>query len=147
MIFERPDEPDEAPVHLTAIVDTVFILLSFFVLTATFGHERDVAVGMEPASQAGAVAASADLPRQIVVRLNADAADGRVHISVGDHALSDFASITAKLSEIDLPAVPVVIAADERLGIEHVVRAMDAVLASPMRRLSLAGIQKGEGEP
>lgn len=147
MKFHHNGEADESPVNMTTLVDVVFILLSFFVLTAKFGHERDVTVGSEP-PMAGGVQ-SGDLPERIIVRLTA-AADAGAHsaprIVIGETTLADLPSITAKLNEINLPAVPVVVAADERLSVDQVSRAMDAVLASSMKRLSLAGIGPKAGE-
>lgn len=145
MTFEPTTEADDSPVNMTTLVDVVFILLSFFVLTAKFGHERDVTIGADPPIQAGAAAQSGDLPERIVVRISPGELEGEPQITIGRTALPGIPAITAKLVEIDLPAVPVVLAADERLSIDQVARAMDAVLASPMKRLSLSGLSR-DGE-
>ena len=147
MRFETSTERDDSPVNMTTLVDVVFILLSFFVLTAKFGHERDVTVGSEPPTQTGHADRNADLPQRIVVQLAPGAGEAQPRIVVAQSVLSDFPSLTAKLAEIDLPQTPVVIAADDRVSVEHVARAMDAVLASPMKRLSLGGIEPQRGDP
>lgn len=140
-------DDDEPQLNVTAMVDMVFNLLAFFVLTTSFGSERDVPVGAESRVERAATAQAGDLPDQIVIRLTPGGEGNAVRISIGQAVLLDdgFGGITAKLSEIDLPRVPVVIAADRRVSVAQVAAAMDAVLASPMKRLSLSELVESRG--
>lgn len=135
---EHEEESDEL-FQVSAMVDVVFILLAFFVLSVQFhGGERDLTLGYQDASQSTG-ASSQDLPAAVRVRLGV-ADGGAVAIRVGQAALPDdgFDALTALLTRIDMPTIPVVIEADPALSVQQVATGMDAVLASPMKRLSLS---------
>lgn len=138
---------DEDPVNVTAMVDVVFMLLAFFVMTSSFlAAEQDMAIAHErPTSPAGA--SSADLPASVVVKLE-PLADGRVRVTIGQSTLGAdaFDLITMSLKRIDLPQTPVVIAAHPRVTVAQVARAMEAVLASPMKRLSLSRLAEASAD-
>jgi biopolymer transport protein ExbD len=125
--------------QVSAMVDVVFILLAFFVMSVQFsGGERDLVVGYQDQTQSTGASAE-DLPAAIRVRFNATPS-GAVAIRVGDSAIPDdgFDDLTALLTQIDLPRIPVVIEAEAALTVQQVATGMDAVLASPMKRLSLS---------
>ncbi len=139
------EEDSDELFQISAMVDVVFILLAFFVLSVRFtGGEHDLALGYDKASERSG-ASSQDLPSSIMIRLGSTPA-GAVSIRVGDARLPDggFAELTVLLTQIDLPSVPVVIEADEALSVQQVASAMDAVLASPMKRLSLSSTASGD---
>lgn len=148
MNFQRQPEAQEDDLfQVAAMVDIVFILLAFFVLSVRFqGGEQDLALGYQETSESTGAAAQ-DMPAAISVRLGS-ADGGAVSIRVGDARLPDdgYAQLTALLVEIDLPTVPVLIEADESLSVQQVATGMDAVLASPMKRLSLAS-REGRRSP
>lgn len=145
MKFNAPQHEDnDELLNITSMVDVVFILLAFFVLSTQFiDRERDVAMGMRPPATAGE--SESDLPEVITIRLTTDrspvngAAD-RVAIAMEQVQLpaGDYEAITARLSEINLPEISIVLAAEQQVSIEAVVKALDAILASPMRDISLA---------
>lgn len=139
MKFLRTVEEDSDELfQVSAMVDVVFILLAFFVLSVRFqGGERDLPLGYEPPSNSSGAAAQ-DMPTSVTVRL-APGDNGTVVIRVGDAILPEdgYTQLTALLDQIDLPTVPVLIQADPALSIQQVADAMDAVLASPMKCLSL----------
>lgn len=140
MKFNRHTEEESGELYeVSAMVDVVFILLAFFVLSVRFtGGERDLPLGYQEQSQSTGAAAQ-DMPAAVLVKLEVTES-GAVSIRVGDAPLSDdgFDELTALLQQIDLPTVPVVIQADPSLSVQQVATGMDAVLASPMKRLSLA---------
>ena len=134
-----PPEAAEGLLKAPAMVDVVFILLSFFIMATQFHLlERDFAMGHR---QAGAVggAVRADFPPVVPVRLE-QAAAGGVAITVGQARLpdNDFEALRAKLTQINMPAITVLILADPLLTIGQVARALDSALASPMNRVSVA---------
>lgn len=141
-------EADEELINLTSMVDVVFILLSFFVLTTRFiGEERELMVG--GATESGAAGLQAgDLPATVRVQIS-PAASGGVAIRLGQVTLPDngFAELTARLTALDLPQLPVVIAADERLPIAAVAQGMQAVLDSPNQNVSLAPLRLQGEQP
>ncbi len=135
----EPEEESDELFQVAAMVDIVFILLAFFVMSVQFhGGERDLPLGYQDQTQSAGASAE-DLPAAVRVWLNATD-QGAVAIRVGDAALPDdgFDDLTALLTQIDLPRVPVVIGAGADLSVQQVANGMDAVLASPMKRLSLS---------
>jgi len=135
---DRGGERDGSLLQIAPMVDVVFILLAFFVMgTRVRIPERDFAMGYRPAALArGAVAE--DFPTAIPIQLRR-AGEG-VAITVGQARLPDdqFDAIRAKLTEINLPHLDVLVMADPLLSVDQVVRAMDAVLASPMKKVSVS---------
>jgi biopolymer transport protein ExbD len=122
--------------QLTAMVDVVFILLSFFVLATEFTQpERDVPVGSRDASLSQG-AAREDFPA-IAFRLRREGEGVRITLGQADLGQNRFASITEKLQTINLPALPVTLQIDPSLTIEQVTSALDAVLMSPMKKVSM----------
>ncbi len=124
--------------EITAMVDVVFILLAFFVLSVAFEQvERDVIVGYGDAT-VPAGASVADLPAQVIVRLWLGD-QGEVRMAVGDRLLPDdgYDQITALLTYMDAPQIRVVISASGDVSVQQVAHALDAVLASPMKNVTL----------
>jgi len=148
MQFDREQvETSKERFQVSAMVDVVFILLAFFVMSVQFaGGERDLVLSYQDQSQSTGASAQ-DLPAAVLVRFGATGT-GAVAIRVGDSALPDdgFDDLTALLTQIDLPRVPVVIQADDVLTVQQVATGWDAVLASPMKRLSLDP-GGGDGSP
>ena len=142
--IKRQDESDEDLFQVTAMVDVVFILLAFFVLTVRFiGGEMDLPIGYtDPGPVTGA--AAQDLPSEVLVRIRPGAAGG-LWIAVGESVLPEdgFDELTATLTHLNVPQLPVVIAAEGSLTVQQVARTMDAVLASPMRKVSLGRLDAG----
>jgi biopolymer transport protein ExbD len=135
--FEHTTAEEVDPFQLPAMVDMVFILLAFFILaTQTRILENDFSMGYQPDSSADGAAAG-DLPENIPIEM--ESAPGGVAIRIGQAQLplNDFAAIGERLSQINLPRVPVVLLADPALTVEQVSRALDAVLGSPMNNVSV----------
>jgi biopolymer transport protein ExbD len=140
----EPREESEDLFQVSAMVDVVFILLAFFVMSVQFhSGERDLPLDYKDQTRSAGASAE-DLPAAIRVQLQKTEA-GAVAIRVGDAALPDngFDDLTALLTKIDLPGIPVVIDADAGLSIQQVATGIDAVLASPMKRLSMSPAPKG----
>lgn len=138
-----PDVESEDLLNLTSMIDVVFTLLAFFIITVrVFSAERDAVVA--PSGPPGAPGiVRGDLPEQITIGL-AGAADGRMRILIGGHEFSEPAAIMRQLQEINLPQVQVVFAASEDLTVDQVASAVDAALHSPMKKVSLRRATAGE---
>jgi len=132
--------------QMTAMVDMVFILLAFFVMASQFNKaEKDFATGAAESSlPAGAV--TEDFPSEIPVHLRR--VGERISITVGHNdPVTDLAALTDKLCEINMPQIGVVVLADGGLSVEQVAAAVDAVLGSPMKKVSLGSPTPGESQP
>jgi biopolymer transport protein ExbD len=142
----RQPEPDEL-FQITPMVDMVFTLLAFFIMATSIGpQERDFGLGYQEAQLAPGAEAG-DFP--IVVPIELRAQDEGVAITVGRARLAnnDFDAVRAKLTQINMPALSVVVMAEPGLTVEQVAAAVDAVLKSPMRRVSVAPLGGATSEP
>ena len=139
MIFGDPQPTTPAdPFEVTAMVDIVFILLAFFVMTATLRtFEHGLVTAAAPPAGEAALAAE-DLPDQIVIELRPGDAGVDIRLAHASLAPGDFDAITRKLGRINLPDTPVVLRADPTLTVAQVAPAIEAVLVSPMKKLALA---------
>ena len=145
MNFGVRSEADGAQgVQMTAMVDVVFILLAFFVMASQFRlPERDFSMDCGRSGQAAEGAAAGDFPSYIPVRLRRSGAG--VAITVGQARLrdDDFGGIRAKLTEINMPDIDVRIFGEEELSVGQLFVAIDAVLASPMKKVSWSALDVG----
>lgn len=132
--------------ELPAMVDMVFILLSFFVM-ATQLRLNELDLAMRYRSQAAGTGSIAqDLPKSIPIELRKTA--GGVGITVGRARLpdNDYEALRQKLIEINLPDVEISLAADPALTVDQVARGLDGVLASPMKRVALCRLTIAGGK-
>jgi biopolymer transport protein ExbD len=139
--FRPPPGESEESLKIAPMVDTVFILLSFFIMATMFlKPERDFSMGYRKAELAPG-AAREDFPSMVPVVLRRTEAG--VGISIGQSRLADndYGAIRAKLADINLPGVGVVVFAEPALSVDQVARALDAALASPMKQVSVARLR------
>ena len=103
-----------------------------------FGAEHDVAMRYRTSTLTQGLA-QGDLPPSVVITLrNID--KQMVGITLGQRELlpNDYSAITQTLEQINLPQLPVVVQSQGDVLIAEVSKAVDAVLASPMNKVSLA---------
>ncbi len=145
---DGPEEDAEDLLNLTSMIDVVFTLLAFFIITVRiFGIERDAAIGAAQRAQVGLV--KGDLPDAVLVRLleMPAGAERKMTIEIGGQQFTEPSAITKQLSEINLPDVPVIVAGAPNLTVEQVTSAVDAALQSPMRSVSLRQLSPEELGP
>ena len=135
-----PQDADTSVIQLQIVpmIDIVFTLLAFLVMATQIRlPERDFAMGYRQMTLARGATAQ-DFPAAVIVQLRGTA-EG-VAITVGQARLPNdqFDAIRAKLAEINMPDLDVVIMADPALTVDRVARAMDSALASPMKRVSVS---------
>ena len=135
-----PHEDDTTVIQLQIVpmIDIVFTLLAFLVMaTEIRAPERDFAMGYRQMQLARGAAAE-DFPAAVIVQVRGTP-EG-VAITIGQARLPNdqFDAIRAKLAEINMPDLDVVIMADPALTVDQVARAMDSALASPMKRVSVS---------
>jgi len=126
----------EAPgVDLTPLIDVVFLLLIFFMVSTTFIRETQLRIDLPEAS--GAALERDDDPVEITV-------DSRGDYSVNNRLLlnNELSTLLRALEEVtggrEAAAVRVIITADAEARHQAVVRAMDAAGKAGMVRVSIA---------
>jgi biopolymer transport protein ExbD len=143
MNFRVKEYEDRHPTfQMTAMVDVVFMLLAFFVLASQLRlSERDFSMGYAEGVPTRKGTVAEDLPPDIPVYIWKTG--GAVSISIAQARLraNDFNGIRDKLTEINLPNVGVRILAAPDLSVDEVTRALDAVLGSPMKNVSISGLK------
>jgi biopolymer transport protein ExbD len=138
----RRSRRDEPEVNLTPLIDVVFILLIFFMVSTTFQRESEIKIELPEAS------AQPPEQRKELLEIVIDS-DGRYFIDdqqVVNRELETLKkAITRSLA--DQQNVPVVIRADRQTPYQAVIRAMDATSQLGLVQMSLATSQpKSPGE-
>lgn len=138
MNFTKTPGRDESVVmDLTPLIDMVFQLLIFFLLTTTFAiNVREGGLEVDLPS-----AKSAQIPSMARHLVVAVLKDGRM--VVGGEAISE-TELRAKLQEVHQqnPDTMVVVQADRTVEHHRVVRAMDIAATTGLKRLAIATVQE-----
>ncbi|MEO0435329.1 MAG: biopolymer transporter ExbD [Pseudomonadota bacterium] len=132
----RRQAREELNVNLTPLIDVVFLLLIFFMVSTTFTRETQLSVDLPEAT--GLVREEAD--QQIEVQID-ERGDYRVNgRPLVDARMRTLQAAVYKISQGDT-TLPFIISADAQAAHESVVRAMDAAGQMGFSRLSIASIQ------
>jgi biopolymer transport protein ExbD len=130
----------EVGIDLTSLIDVVFLLLIFFMVTTTFTRQSNLLINLPEANGTPAEEPGA-LHIEILV-----ARDGSY--TVNGRALTDnsFTTLTRSLEELSAGDVniPVTLTADADTSHQSVVTALDAVAQLGISRLSVATRRRGE---
>lgn len=139
MKFKR-QRGQEVSVDLTPLIDVVFLLLIFFMVSTTFIRESHLQVELPEAS---AEAPSPEEVRQIDIVINAE----------GQYFLNDRPLVNNRRETLERgvrelaggdTSLPFIITADARTPHEFVVRAMDVAGRLGFSRLSITTEQEAE---
>lgn len=120
MKFRRQDR-DEEGVNLTPLIDVVFLLLIFFMVSTTFTKETHLSVDLPEATGEP----SADIPDQLEILISADGSYSVNGLALVNNQIDTLKSALEKTSEGN-NKVPLVITADAKTPHQAVVQAMDA---------------------
>lgn len=129
---EQDEEPD---INLTSLIDVVFLLLIFFMVSSTFERQALMRVELPQA----ATAEQTNLPERIELVITAE----------GDYFLGDQLLVDQRKATLELalsqafgnqPDAVLVIRGDAETAHRLVVRAMDAAAAQGITRLSIATV-------
>jgi biopolymer transport protein ExbD len=129
----RPTKHDDPEINLTPLIDVVFLLLTFFMVTTSFIHESELKINLPEA--APRPIEPAETPIQVSI-------DQEGRIAVNGQRLSDnrlpplIAAMKAAAGNRKQPQV--IISADAKTQYQSVVTAMDAAQQLGFTRLSLA---------
>lgn len=132
MDFGRPkSEPQD--INITPLIDVVFILLIFFMVTTTFQREADLAINLPEASKEPEPQQQA--PLEIVIN-----AQGRFYVGGQELVNNRIETVKRALQKVAAGRKdkPLVIRADAHTPHQFVVTAMDAAAQLGLVRLSIA---------
>jgi biopolymer transport protein ExbD len=137
----RPNHQEESvEVNLTALIDVVFLLLIFFMVTTTFDHHARLKVSLPEAS----AKASQQQKEPLVLSIDAK---GNYFINerqVVNQTLDSLKQALRKSigeQQTDLQDVALVLRADANTPHQAVVRAMDAAAQLGLSKLSIATVE------
>jgi biopolymer transport protein ExbD len=139
MNFCKTPHSELPSLPITPMVDVIFTLLAFFLLaTQLIVAERDFGMGYRSATSGPQAISPRDLPKSVPVYVRGTPIG--VSVTVGQAQLPDnnLAALQAKLDEINLPDLEVAVYADPDLTVDQVACVLDAVLASPMKKMSVS---------
>ncbi|MEE9492493.1 MAG: biopolymer transporter ExbD [Gammaproteobacteria bacterium] len=135
-------QAEDPELNLTPLIDVVFILLIFFMVSTTFQKESEIQIDLPEAG----TTATTDEPKHLEIVI-----DSNGHYFLGDQQVikSEFESLLGAIrqhlmvdgEEIDT-AMPVTIRADRTTPYESVVRAMDAAAQLGLVKISLTTNQR-----
>jgi biopolymer transport protein ExbD len=136
----RTSRREELELNITPLIDIVFLLLIFFMVSTTFQRESELRVQLPEATRQ---AQPPSEPLEIVI-----SAEGQY--AVGGRELSDnrLATVVEALERVagDDRDQPLVVRADARTPHQAVVRAMDAAARLGLRNLSIATAREPQSE-
>lgn len=127
------DEEDKTDVSLTPLIDVVFLLLIFFMVTTTFNHHASIRIELPEASNAPQSEQQKDL-EVIIDRGGQYYIDG---LSLLDNQARTLSAALAKMVE-KYEAEKVVIRADAQAPHQAVVSVMDAAGKLGLTQISIA---------
>jgi biopolymer transport protein ExbD len=133
MNFRAKRKYDEPDVNILPLIDVVFLLLIFFMVTTTFERESEISITLPEASQEKVT------PELDKIEIAIDK-NGRVFINGEALPDSRFLTIRDALAEnlVDVDQVPVIISADAEATHQMVVRVMDAARQLNLRQITFA---------
>ena len=133
----RPERSDErVDVNLTPLIDVVFLLLIFFMVSTTFDRNAKLKVELPEAS----AKTEQQLENPVVITI-----DVKGNYFINDRQVVNTQLETLKIAlqktMADKTDVPLVLRADANTPHQSVVRAMDAASQLGLTRLSIATIE------
>lgn len=129
----RPADQEEPEINLTSLIDVVFLLLIFFMVTTTF--ERQAVVQVQLPKATTAVRAQQDLVLELVIDKDSRMYLNGVPLLNNKRSTMRVALLEAAEERRDLPLV---IRADAETHHQDVVKAMDVAGSLGFTRLSIA---------
>lgn len=138
MNFRRQHARTESAFQLAPMVDMLFILLIFFIVTYAFQQvERDMKIGLPATEKAGQV----DLAiRDIILNITHD---GKIIVSGRELSLTKLEEVLVRAVNT-LQTKSVLIRADRKTFHGDVVRVMDVCAGLNINKISFVTVQKEE---
>lgn len=138
MRLQRASEGDEPEISLVSLIDVIFCIIVFLVVTTTFDVRTSLRLQLPSAG--GPTMEASDDPLTVVVD-----AEGRLYLGTAELPKDDRAALVAALQRVegDRAGIRVVLRADARAPHQAVVTAMDALGQAGFARLSIATMPEG----
>ena len=134
----RKGMSDEVEVNLTPLIDVVFLLLIFFMVTTTF--DKDAKININLPTSENAAASASKLPLEVIIDGQGKYfVDGREVLNNKPETL--FRAMTQALNERGDKAPPLIISADAGTNYQSVVTAMDIAGRLGLTNFSMATSQ------
>ena len=129
----QPSDSDEPEVNLTPLIDVVFLLLIFFMVSTTFEHQSRIQIELPEAT------AEATPPDDESLEIIIDA-QGRFFIGEAQVVNTELKTLKGAISKVvgEREGIPVIIRADANTPHQAVVTALDATSQLGLTRISLA---------
>lgn len=129
----RSKRRDEVDLDITPLIDVVFLLLIFFMVSTTFEHNSEINITL-PSSSKEVTQAKPD-----AVNVGLDA-QGNVYINDKSLVNAQLETIKAALSDalVGLNEPPIIISADSNATHQSVVRVMDAARQLGLVKITFA---------
>ena len=132
----KPDRKDDIDLNLTPLIDVVFLLLIFFMVSTTFEKTSKLKIDLPEAS----AKAEKQAEQKIVIGIDAK---GRFYIN--DRQLVNTQIKTLKLALTKVAGnnkeTPIILRADAKTPHQSVVTAMDAASQLGLTRLSISTLE------
>ncbi|UAW96968.1 biopolymer transporter ExbD [Halopseudomonas nanhaiensis] len=138
----RRQKLDGVEVNLTPLIDVVFLLLIFFMVSTTFTRETQLKIDLPQASSGEAVEST--VPQQIEVTISASGETAINDKVLLDPSLDRLKTALERESAGDT-SMPVIITADAQTPHQSVITAMDAAGQLGFGRLRLTTSQMEAG--
>ncbi|MGN8260674.1 ExbD/TolR family protein [Pseudomonas sp. SMSB3] len=144
MKFRRNRQRENVDINLASLIDVVFVLLLFFVVTTTFTRETQLRVELPEATSAEQP--PADQAKLVEVTISADGV-----YSVNNHLLpkSDLATLSEAIERESGGdnTLPLAISADGKTPHQAVITAMDAAGKLGFSHLRMTTVEAAQGNP
>ena len=144
MKFRRNRQRENVDINLASLIDVVFVLLLFLVVTTTFTRETQLRVELPEA--ASAEQPPADQDKLVEVTISAEGV-----YSVNNHLLpkSDLATLTEAIERESGGdnKLPLAISADGKTPHQAVITAMDAAGKLGFSHLRMTTVEAAQGTP
>jgi len=136
----RSQRREDVDLNITPLIDIVFLLLIFFMVSTTFQKESQLRVQLPEAAEQ--TQTDPNEPVEITI-----SAEGQFAIGGRKLSQSDLATVIDALGRVvgDNRDQPIVVRADSRTPHQAVVRAMDAASKLGLNRLSIATAHQSDG--
>jgi len=132
----KPDRRDDIELNLTPLIDVVFLLLIFFMVSTTFEKQAKLKLQLPSASVEAKVADQ----KTVVIGI-----DAKGHYFINDRQLVNTSLETLKIALKKVTNgqkdIPVTLRADAKTPHQSVVTAMDAASQLGLLKLSIATLQ------
>ncbi|EST17021.1 MULTISPECIES: biopolymer transporter ExbD [Pseudomonas] len=144
MKFRRNRQRENIDINLASLIDVVFVLLLFFVVTTTFTRETQLRVELPEA--ASAERAAGDEGKLVEITISAEGV-----YSVNNHLLpkSDLATLSEAIERESGgdTTLPLAISADGKTPHQAVVTAMDAAGKLGFSQLRMTTVEAAQSTP